>query len=145
YIRVAWNHLVTGVDPQHTVAGTLHAGFGGRWDFAYRGYGDNTGVPVPPDYDGEGHIDLAAKDPNVEPTGAIGTWYIDYWKNGFLGWADTWIYTIKKWDELHSGYGDSSAIPVPADYDGDGKADLSVKDPYVTSTSAIGTWYIDYA
>jgi hypothetical protein len=138
YIDVARNHLITGVDPQHIVAGTLIDGFGGRWDFAYRGYGDNTAVPVPADYDGDGHIDLAVKDPHVTPTGAIGTWYIDYWKNGFLGWTTTALFDAKRWDESHSAYGDSSAIPVPADYDGDKKADLSVK-------GADGVWYIDYA
>jgi|GEM_PF-2991865 len=37
-----------------------------------------------------------------------------------------------------TGYGGSEYIPVPADYDGDGKADLSVKH-------ASGSWHIDYA
>jgi hypothetical protein len=36
-----------------------------------------------------------------------------------------------------AGYG-ATSLPVPADYDGDGRADLSVKD-------SGGTWYINYA
>ncbi|WP_128331357.1 hypothetical protein [Apibacter sp. HY039] len=43
-----------------------------------------------------------------------------------------------KWVESYGNYGGEEAIPVPADYDGDGKADLSVK-------CDDGTWYIDYA
>ena len=45
---------------------------------------------------------------------------------------------ICRWDESHEKYGDKERIPVPADYDGDGKADLSIKDPD-------GIWWIDYA
>ena len=95
-------------------------GFGGRWDFAYRGYGDSTAVPVPADYDGDGRADLAVKD-------ATGMWAIDYAANGF-----------GVWDEIHYGYGDSTAVPVPADYDGDKKADVAVKN-------AAGDWFIDLA
>jgi hypothetical protein len=95
-------------------------GFGGRWDFAYPGYGDATAIPVPADYDGDGKADLAVKD-------AHGMWGIDYARNHF-----------GVLDEQHEGYGNAAAVPVPADYDGDGKADLAVKD-------ASGTWYIDFA
>jgi hypothetical protein len=95
-------------------------GFGGRWDYAYPGYGGTTVVPVPADYDGDGKADLAAKDAN-------GQWGIDYAANNF-----------GVWDVLVLGYGNASAVPVPADYDGDRKADLAVKD-------ATGAWLIDYA
>src|SRR5262249_46350269 len=81
----------------------------------------STAVAAPADYDGDGVVDLAAKD-------STGLWCINYASNGFA-WG---------WDECFGGYGDSTAVPVPADYDGDGKADLSVKN-------AAGVWYINYA
>jgi len=95
-------------------------GFGGRWDMAYTGYGDDTAVPVPADYDNDGAADLSVKD-------AAGIWGIDHAADGF-GY----------WNLLLSGYGDDAAVPVPADYDGDGMADLSVKSP-------AGDWYINYS
>jgi hypothetical protein len=95
-------------------------GFGGRWDYAYPGYGGTAAVPVPADYDGDGRADLA-----VKTTG--GNWSIDYAANLF-----------GVWDVVVTGYGDGNAVPVPADYDGDGKADLAIKDPN-------GFWLIDHA
>ena len=44
------------------------------------------------------------------------------------------------WGTKLSAYGNLSAVPAIADYDGDGIDDLSVKDP-----SNHGTWYIDYS
>ena len=76
------------------------------------------------------------KNPYVTASGGIGTWYIDYARvsggpcglNGFGGWDFPW----------YSGYGDTNAVPIAADFDGDGRADLSVKD-------SNGTWYLDYS
>jgi len=89
-----------------------------RWDFAYAGYGSNTAVPAPADYDGDGFTDLAVKETN-------GWWYIDWSSNGFGGW-----------DDVHGGYG--AGTPIPGDYDGDGKDDIAVK-------GSDGFFAIDYA
>jgi len=42
------------------------------------------------------------------------------------------------WDATYNGYGDTNYTPVPADYDGDKKADLS-------AWGNTGAWYIDYS
>jgi hypothetical protein len=98
----------------------------GCWDRVYSGSGDANVVPVPADYDGDKKADLAVRD------NATGKWKIDYSSNGFG------VSSLQKsiWDAEPSGYG-SSGIPVPADYDGDGKADLAVK-------GNDGVWHIDY-
>lgn len=104
-------------------------GFGGRWDFVYFNYGDADAIPVPADYGtmyngpADGRADLSTKS-------ADGFWGIDYADNGF-----------GTWDLIFpSGYGDANAEPWPADYDGDGKADLSVR-----VTTGSGAWYFDYS
>lgn len=102
--------------------------FGGRWDFAYRGYGNDTAIPVPADYGtinngpADGRTDLAIKD-------ATGMWAIDYADNGF-----------GTFDQILYGYGDANAVPWPGDFDGDGRADLSVR-----TTDGVGAWFFDYS
>jgi hypothetical protein len=81
---------------------------------------------APADYDGDGRIDLGFKDPTT------GVWYIAYARDATTGWD------FVHWSEEHEGYGGSDAHPVPADYDGDGRADLAIK-------TDDGHWYIDYA
>jgi hypothetical protein len=96
-------------------------GFGGREFFG------SSFHAVPADYDGDGKADLAVKDD------VYGNWMIDYARDGFGGYNPS-----------VPGFGGADfhgALfhAVPADYDGDGKADLAVKDDY------FGGWMVDYA
>lgn len=94
-------------------------------------YGNHTVHPVPADYDGDGMTDLSVKTDS-------GVWYINYAsssptrihpKGGFYtGWNF-------KSDPI---YGGAESHPVPADYDGDKKADLSVKKNN-------GQWIVNYS
>ena len=103
-------------------------GFGGRWDLAFAGYGDNTAIPIPGDYGrtgggaADGKADLAIKS-------ASGMFAIDYADNGFGAF-----------DAVYWGYGDANAVPWVGDFDGDGRTDLSVR-----TTDGLGNWFFDYS
>lgn len=83
------------------------------------------GVPgdraVPADYDGDGRADIAVWRPR-EASGE-GFWYIRRSSDGES--------IRRQWGAAYPG-----DVPVPADYDGDGRADLAVWRP------AEGGWYI---
>jgi hypothetical protein len=100
-------------------------GFGG-WDEVKGGYGNSAAIPVPGYYDNDGRADLAVKDSNW-------FWAIDYAADGFGDW-NFQVSLVYGWN-----YGDANSIPVPADYDGDGRTDFSIKN------QTTGPWSIDYA
>jgi len=95
-------------------------------------------VPVPADYDGDGKADLAVWRPG-EPTVcgssrlrycSQGTWYIRRSSDGATMTVD--------W-----GSGILGDVPVPRDYDGDGKADLAVWRPdRHGDPSEEGVWHL---
>ena len=80
-------------------------------------------IPVPADYDGTGFADLAVYRPST------GGWYIRH----ITGIDTHHIYMVGR--DFFS-WGLEGDIPVPADYDGDGKTDIAVFRP------ANGMWYI---
>lgn len=86
--------------------------------------------PCTADYDGDGRADISVKVDDQR-------WLINYAKDGFKnGWYNT--PGDFNTQTVYQGYGDGSALPWPADYDGDGKADISVK-------TEDGRWLINYA
>lgn len=94
-------------------------------------YGGTSMQVAAGDYDGDGCADIAVKDPNV----SFGTWRIDYAR--FVG-GNCGLAGFTGWNVSYAGYGNSTAIPVPADYDGDTRTDIAIKD-------GNGVWHIDYA
>jgi hypothetical protein len=88
------------------------------------GYGGADWQAAPADYDGDGRADLAVLTSD-------GRWGIDYRWDGFEG--------IEPGDWTGPIFAGGPLKPAPADYDGDGKADLGVLH------TAVGTWDIDYS
>lgn len=71
-------------------------------------------VPVPGDYDGDGKSDFAMFDP------ATAQWYIQTSAGAVLHWAFPWGWSASP-DR-------PAAVPVPGDFDGNGRSDLIVMD-----------------
>jgi subtilisin-like proprotein convertase family protein len=77
-------------------------------------FGWNTGIPAVADFDGDGRADIAS----FEPSNA--TWYIIQSTAGIR---------VDVFGAATGVVGRAGDIPIPADYDGDGKADLAVWRP----------------
>jgi hypothetical protein len=93
------------------------------WDVVYSGYGGSNYIAAPADFDGDGSADLVVMHKASSGNG----WGIDYSSNGFSG-IDSWY---------NSSITYSYTKPMPSDYDGDGYADIAVKNDD-------GYWAIDY-
>lgn len=85
--------------------------------------GSPSDIIVPGDYDGDSRTDIAVWRPN---TGVCSSnncgWYVRQSSDGVVTY--------------HADWGQSNDVPVPADYDGDGKTDMTVWRP------GNGNWYI---
>jgi hypothetical protein len=86
-------------------------------------WGWSATIPVPGDYDGDGKTDMAVYYPNTYPASAV--WYL-------------WLTGTHSTTQYNWGWngGTAPVVPVPGDYDGDGKTDLAVYD------SGSGDWWI---
>ncbi len=99
----------------------------GSWDYT-RGIGATNSLydfhALPADYDGDGKADIALFK-------NYGGWSIDYSSDGFNGW-NTYPHSWQAY------FPNQDIYPAAADYDGDGKVDVGIKQDNAT-------WLIDYA
>jgi hypothetical protein len=124
--EVPTNYILSATDKSSI--GGIYSPAAAPWKYYLGEYGAKESIPCPADYDGDKSIDFAIKDP------VTGGYYIDY---STLKTDTGTSMRIGVWDFLGNNYAGSSK-PCPADYDGDGKADISTRD-------VDGTWRIDYS
>lgn len=88
--------------------------------------GDAKGLPIPADYNGDGVLDLATFSPGngFNNSETKGQWQIYLSKGQSL--KDSTINPTQSY--LTFQLGTSTALPIPADYDGDGQTDIAVYD-----------------
>jgi hypothetical protein len=85
-------------------------------------FGLEDDLPVAGDYDGDGMADVAVWRPDDDSEGN-GCWYVLYSESEY-----------ENYDAIPWGVSDD--IPVPGDYDGDGKIDVAIWRP------STGIWHI---
>lgn len=98
------------------------------WNDMRWGYGGADWIAVPANYDGDvGLLGKPRADRAVKTD--AGEWKIDNSSNGY-GHTTCYFFgcVVRQWDRQLTGYGYANAVPVPADYDRDGSADLAIKD-----------------
>ena len=86
-------------------------------------------VPVPADYDGDGRTDLAVYRPNGDCVSGVGFWEIRDPAGGInrVSYGGSFLDPARDY---------TLDMPVPADYDGDGRADMAIFRP------STATWYL---
>ncbi|MCB0360517.1 MAG: VCBS repeat-containing protein, partial [Bdellovibrionales bacterium] len=99
-------------------------------------FGESRSLPAPGDYNGDGTLDLAVFIPGATETweGKRHNWHIAFGSptGGVLG---RFPESITPWS-LSWGWAENGAIPVPADYDGDGRTDIALYGP------TTGRWHL---
>lgn len=90
----------------------------------WQGWGMQGDLPAVGDYDGDGVSDIAIWRHYANSGYAAGMW---------------WIINSHDWSVTGVQWGQEGDIPVPCDYDGDGKSDIAVFRP------SEGNWYITFS
>jgi FAD binding domain len=94
-------------------------------------------IPVPGDYDGDGKVDFAVWRPRTGTWLVIDSSVLARPLDAFVGASDR-VRERMRWKAAQRSqqWGQLGDIPVPGDYDGDGKTDFAVWRP------GTGTWFV---
>jgi hypothetical protein len=92
-------------------------------------------IPVPADFDGDGKTDLAVYRPNSLLNPAWSSWLVAFSSGGFLN------------NDIFNGqiFGLPTDVPVPSDFDGDGKADVGVYRHNSLLNPAWASWLVSFS
>jgi hypothetical protein len=101
--------------------------------------GDERGIPVPGDYNGDGLLDFATYSPYYSESDSDlrGNWQIYLSRSARMNGSR--VSPNSSASFLSVRWGHTTYRAVPADYDGDGKTDIAVFDP------ESGTWHLLFA